>query len=100
MWHAILEKVLYLQNVKSVYYDTEKISFLGLKILDLLPKNIKDSENTKIFKSVAKLWKTENCPCPLRKIYLTKVVCNHQFLVVTWFIVVLLYLNYPVIMIL
>ena len=36
------------RNIKSVYYGSEKISFLGLKVWGLLPSNIKDSENLNI----------------------------------------------------
>ena len=38
------------RNVNSVHYGSEAISYLGPKIWDLLPKNIKDSENINIFK--------------------------------------------------
>ena len=38
-------------NVKSIYYGSKTISFLGLKIWESLPSNIKDSENLNIFKS-------------------------------------------------
>ena len=38
-------------NIKSVYYGSETISFLGPKIWELLPSSIKDSENLNIFKS-------------------------------------------------
>ena len=58
------------RNIKSVYYDSETISFLGPKIWELLPSNIKDSENLNTFKSNIKSWKPENCPCRLCKLYI------------------------------
>ena len=49
------------RNVKSVYYGLETISFLvGQKIWELLPSNIKDSENLNVLKSNTKFCKTVN----------------------------------------
>ena len=45
------------RKIKSVYYGSGKISFLGPKIWEILPSNIKNSEN--IFKSTIKSWKPE-----------------------------------------
>ena len=42
------------RNVKY-HYGAETIFYLGPKRWDLLPKNIKDSENINIFKSNIKL---------------------------------------------
>ena len=58
------------RNIKSVYYGSEKISFIGPKIWELLPSNLKDSENLNIFKSNIKFWKPENCPCRLCRLYI------------------------------
>ena len=58
------------RNIKSVYYGSETISFIGPKIWELLPSNIKDSENLNIFKSNIKSSKSENCPCRLWKLYI------------------------------
>ena len=44
------------RNIKSVYYGSETISFIGPKIWDFLPNNNKDSENLNIFKSNIKSW--------------------------------------------
>ena len=50
MWRTILEKnsTFESRNIKSVYYGSETISFMGLKICELLPSDIKDSENLQI----------------------------------------------------
>ena len=53
------------KNIKSVYYGSETIFFIGPKIWELLPSNIKHSENLDIFKSNIKSWKPENCSCRL-----------------------------------
>ena len=53
------------RNVKSVFKNvkcSKIIPFLGLKIWELLPSNIKDSEILNIFKSNIKSSKSENCP--------------------------------------
>ena len=43
------------RNIKSVYYGSETISFLGPKIWELLPSNIKDSENFHISTQILNL---------------------------------------------
>ena len=62
------------RNIKSVYYGPETTSFIGPKIWELLPSNIKDSENLNIFKSNVKSWKPENCSCRLRRLYIADIV--------------------------
>ena len=59
--------------MKSIYYGSETISFLGPKIWELLPSNINDSENPNIFKSNIKSWKPENYPCRLCRLYITDI---------------------------
>ena len=49
--------VLETRNGKSVYIGSETISFLGPQIWELLPSNIKDSENLNIFKPNIRSWK-------------------------------------------
>ena len=61
------------QNMKSVYYGSETISFQDPKISELLPNNIKDSENFNIFKSNIKSWKPENSPCHLCRLYIVDI---------------------------
>ena len=50
MSNKIFEMILYLQQemLTSVFYGAETIIWLGLKIWNVLPKNIKDSQNIKI----------------------------------------------------
>ena len=61
------------RNIKSVYYGPETTSFIGPKMWELLPSNIKDSENLNIFKSNIKSWKPENCPCRLCRLYIADI---------------------------
>ena len=47
------------RNIKSVYCDSETISFIGPKTWELLPSDINDSEGLNIIKSNIKSWKPE-----------------------------------------
>ena len=61
------------RRVKSVIYGTESISSLALKIWEILPTEIKDSDTLEIFKAKIKKWVPVECPCRLCKIYLPEV---------------------------
>ena len=61
------------RNLKRVYYGSETISFIGPKIWELLPSNIKDSENLNIFKPNIKSWRPENCACRLCRLYIADI---------------------------
>ena len=56
--------------VKTVYYGTETVSFLGPKLWTLLPQEFKDIDNLPEFKSRIKSWVPHNCPCRLCKTYI------------------------------
>ena len=59
--------------VKSVYHGTESISYLGPKIWDILPEKLKNIDNLEHFKRETKIWKIDNCPCRLCKVYIESV---------------------------
>ena len=59
--------------IRTVYRESENISFLGPKILNALPDRLKNASNLEIFKSETKKWKPENCPCQLYKLYVQNV---------------------------
>ena len=59
--------------VNSVYNGTESISFLGPKIWDMVPQNIKEKESIGEFKAAIKTWLPENCPCRLCKNFIAGV---------------------------
>ena len=53
------------RNIHSVYNGSESISFLGPKIWDLVPQDVKLSEPVTIFKNKIKKWVPRGCPCRL-----------------------------------
>ena len=61
------------ENVKTVHYGTESLSFLGPRIWKLVPLEIKKSTSLQIFKNKIKTWAPENCPCRLCKTYVQGV---------------------------
>ena len=61
------------ENVRTVHYGTESLSFLGPKIWKILPSEIKTSTSLQVFKNKIKQWVPENCPCRLCKIYIQNV---------------------------
>ena len=56
--------------INSVYHGTESISFLGPKIWDMLPEKLKNIETLEVFKKEIKIWKPDNCPCRLCKVFI------------------------------
>ena len=60
-------------TVKSVNYDLKSIRFLGPKIWENFPNNLKSIES---FKMTFKEWKLESCPCRLCKTYLQNICKN------------------------
>ena len=63
----------YRPKVNSVYNGTESVSFLGPKIWDLVPNELKDIGNLAAFKKTIKKWSPEKCPCRLCKYYVRNV---------------------------
>ena len=61
------------RRVNSVWHGTESVSYLGPKIWDLVPNEIKESESLNAFKFKIKRWILEECPCRICKIYLGQV---------------------------
>ena len=61
------------RRVNSVRHGTESVSFLGPKLWDLIPRDIKISQSLSIFKRKIKKWVLLQCPCRLCKIYLQQV---------------------------
>ena len=61
------------RRVNSVRYGTKSVSFLGPKIWDILPNEIKNSETLHQFKAKIKSWIPIDCPCRLCKIYVAQV---------------------------
>ena len=61
------------RRVNSVWYGIESVSYLGPKIWDLVPNEIKESESLNGFKFKIKRWVSEECPCRICKICLGQV---------------------------
>ena len=59
--------------VRTVNYGIESIRYLGPKIWQSLPANIKEVATIERFKSVIKNWKPESCPCRFCKTCLQQI---------------------------
>ena len=55
--------------VRTVFSGTESIKYLGPKIWELIPDEMKELESLWEFKRAIKLWKPTSCPCRLCKQY-------------------------------
>ena len=62
-----------IRPVHSVYHGTESLSFLGPKIWEQVPEDIKQSKSFEIFKNKIKGWVLTNCPCRLCCVYIQNV---------------------------
>ena len=60
-------------QVKNVNYGLESIRFLGPKIWESLPNDLKNKESADSFKTAIKKCKPESCSCRLCKIYLQNI---------------------------
>ena len=60
-------------NVKSVFHGSESISYLGPKIWDFVPLELKELTSLNAFKKGIKKWQPKNCPCRLCKQYVSKL---------------------------
>ena len=61
------------RQVHSVYRGTESLSFLGSKIWDLVPLELKEMEILEVFKLKIKKWIPFKCPCRLCQTYIQQV---------------------------
>ena len=60
-------------SINTVQFGSESTVYLGAKILELIPQNIKSSESVDIFESKMKKWVPGTCPCRLCKTYVNHV---------------------------
>ena len=58
------------QNVHTVAYGTETLNYMGPKLWSLIPKELREVQSLIEFKKKIKLWKPDNCPCRICKIYI------------------------------
>ena len=47
-------------NLRSTFVDTNILPYLGPKIWDLVPKELKEDSNLSTFKKAIKKWKPQN----------------------------------------
>ena len=58
---------------RKVYFGTESISSLVIKIWELIPSDIRSAKSLGIFKEKIKFWTTDKCLCILCKTYIGNV---------------------------
>ena len=64
------ENTLVVSNVHTARYGLDSISYLGPKIWDLVPDEIKKCSTLIGFKQKIKMWVPAKCPCTLCKTYI------------------------------
>ena len=60
-------------HVNTVFNGSESASYLGPKIWELIPSEIKEECSLSRFKKEIKKWKPRNCPCRLCKSFIQNV---------------------------
>ena len=61
------------ENIKTVHYGLHSVRYIGLKMWELVPNNIRYSDSLSKFRKLIKLWKPEACPCKMCKTYIVQV---------------------------
>ena len=62
-----------LPKVRTTSFGIETIAFLGNRLWQVLPHEIKDSSTLPIFKKQIRCWKGDKCNCRLCKVYIPQV---------------------------
>ena len=62
-----------LPKVRTTSFGIETIAFLGNRLWQVLPHEIKDSSTLPIFKKQIRCWKGDKCNCRLYKAYIPQV---------------------------
>ena len=57
-------------NINKVHTGEDTLRFLGCKIWNLIPNEIKEAQSVAQFKSNIRRWTPLNCPCRLCKTYI------------------------------
>ena len=60
-------------SINTVQFGRESKVYLGVKIWESIPENIKSSKSVDIFESKLKKWVPEICPCRLWKTCVNQV---------------------------
>ena len=67
------ENIFQTNNIRTVTWGSESLSYLGPKLWSLLPLHLKKLPTLKRFKPAIRRWRPDNCPCRLCKYYLAGV---------------------------
>ena len=62
-----------LYNIRTVHYGSETISYMGPKIWNKIPHDIKSSSNLNEFRMKIKSWSPEGCECRICKTYVYRL---------------------------
>ena len=57
-------------NIKTVYWGTETLAHLGLRIWSIVPNDMKKLSNLSKFRKIIRTWKPHKCPCRTCKTYI------------------------------
>lgn len=60
-------------NINKVHTGEDTLRYLGCKVWDILPSEIKESQSVQQFKSKIRTWLPINCPCRLCKTYVAHI---------------------------
>ena len=60
-------------RAKTVSHRLESLSYVGLKLWDIVPSHMKDLGSVNEFSNVIKTWKPDLCSCGLSKFYLENI---------------------------
>ena len=66
---------------KTVRYGTETFSYMGTKICELIPNDLKNLPTLKMFKKNIKTWFPDKCSCRLSKTYIPNIGFIYNFII-------------------
>ena len=72
-YHLRNRQIYETENIRTVSYGIETISYRGPKTWALVPDKIKNSTNLLEFKTKIKQWKPQGCSCRLCKVYIANL---------------------------
>ena len=68
------------RRINSVRYGIDSLTYLGPKIWNIVPEDLKKSESLNVFKTKIKKWIPRDCPCRFcRPLFKTLVTFNFFF---------------------
>ena len=59
--------------IRTVHYGSNSLGFLGPKVCEIVPSELKCCERVDVFKSKVRKWQHHNCPCRLCDSYIHQV---------------------------